>query len=107
MRDAAAVAEDGEDVGDLAHLLEEVADVDDAQALALSRRISANRCATSSRCRLLVGSSISTMRARDGDGAADFDDLLRCERQLADQSIRLQVRMREAREHVERERLGL
>ena len=30
-----------------------------------SRRISANRCSTSSRCRLLVGSSISTMRACD------------------------------------------
>ena len=30
-----------------------------------SRRISANRCSTSSRCRLLVGSSIRTMRARE------------------------------------------
>jgi hypothetical protein len=45
-------------------------------------------------------------RAR-GDGAADLDDLLRRDRQMADDPVRLQLGVGEAPEHVERERLGL
>ena len=99
-RHAAPVAEHGADVGNLADLLEEVADVDDPEPLARSRPISANRRSTSARCRLLVGSSISTIAAVGRERAADLHHLLRGNRQLPDEAVRPQLRVREVLEQL-------
>ena len=66
-----------------------MADVDDRRRRSpRSRRISANRRSTSSRGRLLVGSSISTIDARGRHRPADLDHLPRGDRQRADERDR-------------------
>ena len=60
-----AVAQHGHAVGDLVHLVEEVADEQDRHARGRSSRMTAKSCSTSPRSRLDVGSSrISTRESR-------------------------------------------
>ena len=63
------------------------------------RRMRPNSRSTSSRGRLLVGSSISTTRALRRHRPADLDHLARRNRQVADAAIGMQLRMVERREH--------
>ena len=70
-----------------------------------SRRISANRCSTSSRCRLLVGSSISTMRACDATARQISTTCCAAIGSAPTGRSGPQLRVREAAEDVERELL--
>ena len=105
--DAAPVAEHGEHVGDGAHLLEEVADVDDPDALAAEppdqREQVLDVVALEAAGRLVHEHDAGAR----GDGPADLDHLLRGNRQRADRPVRPQLGVREAAEDVERELFGL
>ena len=97
---AAAVAQHGEDIGDLADLLEEVADVDDAEPLRAQPRDQREQPidvgALQAARRLVHQQDAAVGRER----AADLDDLLCRERQLPDDAVRPQLGVREVGEQV-------
>ncbi len=99
---AAAVAEHGEPIGDLAHFLEEMADVDDGHAarlqLADEREEPRHVLARQAAGRLVHQDDGRPRRHRP----QDLDDLAGGDRQRPDDPIGGQVRMREALEQSRR-----